>query len=117
MTRETQDMNQKDEVALLKIQNTRKPDQSMFLYWDRTNRFFHTEGLKDLFGVKEVRIDSLNVLGSLEEYAGILTFLLESMSTAKDLSLPYAYQNEFEFEGKKYTLMAEGDYRVLRPVQ
>ena len=72
--------------------------------------------MRDLFGVKEIRIESKNLLRSLERYSHVLSFLLETMSAAKDYNLPYAYQNEFEFGSDKYTLHEEGEYRVLRKI-
>ncbi len=105
--------NPGDDVQLLQIQNNKKPHQVIYLIWDKENNAFKTDGLKALFGVKEIRIAAADVLQSLNEYAFVLSFLLESMSTAEDLSLPYGYQDEFEVEGKKYKLTEEGDFRVL----
>jgi hypothetical protein len=105
-----------DRVELLKIQNSRKPHQVMYLVWNREYKDFRTEGLKDLFGVKEIRITAPNVLQSLQEYAQVLSFLLESMSTAEELHLPYGYQDEFEVGGRKYRLDNEGEYRILNEI-
>jgi hypothetical protein len=109
-------LSEESRPVLLQIQNSKKPDQMIRLVMDRSNGHFETEGLKDLFGVKEIRIETGDVLGSLVEYAGVLSFLLEAMSAAQDLNLPFAYENEFELQGVKYTLYNKGDYRVLQRV-
>lgn len=105
-----------DKTVLLQIQNRQKPAEIIQLVWDKKNNTFETEGLKDLFGVKEIRIQSKGFLQSLERYSHVLSFLLETMSEAENYNLPYAYQNEFEFGREKYTLYKEGDYRVLKQV-
>lgn len=105
-----------DATVLLKIQNSSKPDQLINVVWDRERNEFKTEGLKDLFGVKEIRIDSGDFLQSLQEYGQVLSFLLETMSAAQDLHLPYGYQNEFTVEDVRYSLLDEGDYRVLKRI-
>jgi hypothetical protein len=105
-----------DRTVLLRIQNSRKPDQIIHVVLDRSNGHFETQGLRDLFGVKEIRVETMDILRSLPEYAEVLSFLFESMSTAQDLNLPFGYQNEFEFGDARYTLYDEGDYRVLKKV-
>jgi len=103
-----------DKSLLLQIQNRQRPYEVINLVWDKKNNSFETEGLKNLFGLKEIRIESRNFFQSIEHYAHLLTFLLETMSEAKAFNLPYAYQDEFEFANDKYSLREEGDYRVLR---
>jgi hypothetical protein len=105
-----------DKKVLLQIQNSHKPFEVIHLVWDQRNNSFQTEGLKELFGVKEIRIESKGLLSSLERYGHVLSFLLETMSAAEDYHLPYAYQNEFEFGNEKYTLHEKGDYRVLKQI-
>lgn len=103
-----------DKILLLQIQNRQKPYEVIDLVWDRNNNTFQTEGLNHLFGVKEIRIESRNFFQSIERYAHVLSFLLQTMSDAKEYKLPYAYQNHFEFGSERYTLYEEGDYRVLK---
>jgi len=103
-----------DDTVLLTLQNKAKPDQIIYLVLDKSNGYFRTKGLKDLFGVEEIRVESNDLLESLPEYAGVLSFLFETMSAAEDLRLPYGYQNEFEFGNTSYTLLEEGGYRVLK---
>jgi hypothetical protein len=110
----TKNETSEDRKVLLQIQNSQKPYELIYLVWDRGNNVFQTEGLKNLFGVKEIRVESRGLLGSLERYGHVLSFLLETMSAAKDYHLPYAYQSEFEFGNEKYSLHEEGDYRVLK---
>lgn len=112
----TENPKSEDRTVLLQIQNRQKPYEIIYLIWDKKNDRFETEGLKNLFGVKEIRIESKGFLQSLERYSHVLSFLLETMSEAENYNLPYAYQNEFEFGGAKYTLYEEGDYRVLKQV-
>jgi hypothetical protein len=103
-----------DKILLLQIQNRQKPYEVIDLVWDRNNNTFQTDGLKNLFEVKEIRIESRNFFQSIERYAHVLSFLLQTMSDAKEYKLPYAFQNQFEFGKERYTLYEEGDYRVLK---
>jgi hypothetical protein len=103
-----------DRAVLLTIQNSTKPEQVIYLVYDRSKEHFETEGLRGLFGVKEIKVDRMAALASLEEYAKVLSFLLETMSAALDLKLPYGYQNEFDFNGARYSIYEEGDYRFLK---
>lgn len=105
---------QAEKNVLLQIQNSKKPHQTVSVVYDKERGQFITDGLKDLFRVKEIVVDSPDVLGSLEEYAMVLSFLLESISTAQDLNLPFGYHDQFEFQGVKYSLYQEGDYRHLK---
>ncbi len=106
-----------DKHILMKLQNSNKPDQVVYFVIDRAGGGkFTTQGLKELFGVKEIAVESRNVLESLPEFAEVLSFLFESMSAAQDFRLPFAYQSEFDFAGKKYTLNEEGSHRILRRV-
>lgn len=108
------DSQNDDRKTLLQIQNRQKPEQVIYLVWNKADNTFETTGLKDLFNVKEIRIESEDLMQSLERYGHVLSFLFETMSTAKELNLPYGYQNEFEFGNEKYTLYDAGDYRVLK---
>ena len=111
------DYTPEDSTVLLKIQNKSKPDQLIEVVLDKKNSQFKTQGLKYLFGVKEIRIDSVDLLQSLPEYAQVLSYLLETMSAAQDLHLPYSYQNEFTVENVRYSLLEDGEFRVLRRVE
>jgi hypothetical protein len=110
----TDSLETADKIVLLQIQNRQRPYEVIDLVWNRENDTFQTDGLKNLFGVKEVRIESRNFFQSIERYAHVLSFLLQTMSDAKEFKLPYAYQNQFEFGNERYTLHEEGDYRVLK---
>jgi hypothetical protein len=103
-------------IELLKIQNSRKPEQVISLVRDPDAGGLHTEGLTKLFNVQEIWIDTRNIAEALTEYARILSFLMETMSESEDLHLPYGFQDEFTFEGLRYSLKSEGAYRVLRRV-
>ena len=110
------DAQNEDRKTLLQIQNRQRPDQVIYLVWDRTHNSFETAGLKELFNVKEIRIESEDLMQSLERYGHVLSFLFETMSTAKELNLPYGYQDQFEFGDDKYSLRDAGDYRILRQI-
>jgi hypothetical protein len=103
-----------DQDVLLSIQNSKKPEQKIYLLLDESHEHLETQGLQMLFGLKEIRLDTKEVLQSLEEYAAVLSYIFETISTANDLGLPYRYQNEFEFGGARYTLYEEGEYRTLK---
>jgi hypothetical protein len=50
----------------------------------------------------------------MEEYATLLSFLLETMSAAQDLNLPYIYMEDFEYKGRRYSLTSQNGHRVLK---
>lgn len=103
-----------DKNVLLKIQNSRKPDQIIYLTLVNSDGRFQTRGLRDYFGVDEICIESGEVIQSLPEYAQVLSFLFETMSEAQDLGLPYTYHSEFIFNGTGYTLHKKDDCRQLK---
>jgi hypothetical protein len=107
--------NQHD--VLMTIQNNKRPDQLIFVVRDHDTGGFRTEGLKNLFGVKEIRVDFQELMQAVPEYGEVLSFLLETMSAAKELNLPYAYEDEFNYRNMRFTLHADGDYRVLHRVE
>ncbi|MEN6484927.1 MAG: hypothetical protein ABFD98_08600 [Syntrophobacteraceae bacterium] len=103
-----------DKNVLLKIQNSRKPDQIIYLTLVKPDGRFRTRGLSHYFGVDEICIESGEVIQALPEYAEVLSFLFETMSEAQDLGLPYTYQSEFVFNGLGYTLHKKDDCRHLK---
>jgi len=100
--------------VLLTIQNNKNPDQGIFLVIDESREHLITQGLQALFGLKEIRMATQDVVQSLHEYAQVLSFILETISTAEELGLPYSYQNEFQFGDAAYTLYEEGGHRFLK---
>lgn len=100
-------------AVFLQIQNSRKPDQLISVIMDDSEAHFETQGLRDFFGLDEIRIGRNEFLLSMEEYAALLSFLLETMSEAQDLNLPYSYMDEFEYKGQQYSLIRQNGYRVL----
>ncbi len=106
-----------DANVLLSIQNTRNPAQGIFLVIDESRKHLQTQGLMDHFGLKEIRLDTQDVLEDLHQYAQVLTFILDTITTAGDLGLPYRYQNEFQYGDTNYTLFEEGEYRALKKAE
>lgn len=98
----------------LSIQNNRKPEQIVQFVRVEIDGHFETEGLRELFGLSEIRVEATDVFRSFEEITGVLSFLLDTMSEAQDLNLPYAYAPEFQLNGQVYRLEEEEGYRVLR---
>jgi hypothetical protein len=103
-----------DPDVLMSIQNNKNPEQVIYLVLDESRQYLETQGLKALFGLKEIRLDTQAVIESLQEYAQVLSHILESITTGNDLGLPYGYQNEFRFLNDNYTLYEEGDHRLLK---
>ena len=103
-----------DQDVLLTIQNNKNPDQGIFLVIDESREHVETQGLQAFFGLKEIRIATQDIVESLHEYAQVLSFILETISTAEELGLPYSYQNEFRFGDAVYTLYEEGEHRFLK---
>lgn len=104
-----------EKETLLRIHNSKDPTQLVEVNWDPENKFFVTKGLKELFHIKEIRIRPEDFLSRIEEYARLIGWLLETMSQAEDLHLPFGYENHFSFGGKEYDLVDSGDYKLLLP--
>ncbi len=75
---------------------------------------FETRGLSGLFDLDEIWIGRNEFLVSMEEYAILLSYLLETMSEAQDLNLPYSYMEDFEYKGQRYSLIRQDGHRVLK---
>ncbi len=103
-----------EQDILMSIQSSRNPEQAILLVADDSREHLETQGLQALFGLKEIRLSTQDVVESLQEYAQVLSFILETITTAEELGLPYSYQNEFQFQNVNYTLYEEGKYRFLR---
>ena len=100
--------------VFLQIQNSKKPDQIISVVLDQKDAHFETQGLYSLFGVDEVWIERDEFLASMEEYAVVLSFLLETMSAGQDFNLPYTYLEQFDYKGQRYTLTRQDSHRVLK---
>ncbi len=107
-------MTQVNSAVFLQIQNSKKPEQIINLILDDSNERFETQGLNVHFGQEEIRIEKDEFLQQMDEYAQVLSFLLETMSAAQDMNLPYGYQDRFDYRGKKYSLLRENRHRVLK---
>ena len=105
-----------DDSILLRIQNSAKADQIVQLVYNKSSNSLETQGLATLFKVKEIRLESMEALTELSEYAEVLSFLVESMSRAMDYNLPFYYHSDFEYQGKKYNLRDDNDHKVLKRV-
>lgn len=111
------DLGGQENAVFLQIQNSKKPDQMISVVLDEQNAHFETSGLHGLFGVDEIWIDREEFLASMEEYAMVLSFLLETMSAGQDFNLPYAYLDVFEYKGRQYSLMRQNGHRLLKRVE
>jgi len=109
-----QDMTTPGNALFLQIQNSKKPEQIISLVLNEADGRFETQGLKLHFGVEEIVIERNDFLQWMEEYAQVISFLLETMSAAQDLNLPYGYQDRFEFRGQDYLLSSYNGYRLLQ---
>lgn len=105
-----------EQNVLMTIQNNRNPSQVIYLVFDGTHRYLQTNGLREIFGLKEILLETSDVVQDVQEYAALLGRIMEMISAAEDLHLPFRYQEEFEFNGQHYTLEEQGEFRVLKKV-
>jgi hypothetical protein len=103
-----------DNAVFLQIQNSKKPEQIISVIMSEPDAHFETRGLKGLFDLDEIWIERNEFLVSMEQYAMLLSFLLETMSEAQDLNLPYSYMENFEYKGQRYSLVRQDSYRILK---
>jgi hypothetical protein len=111
------DITQPGGAVILQIQNSKKPEQIISVVLKEENGHFETRGLWELFGVEEIWIDRMEFMEWMDEFAMLLSFLLETMSAGQDLNLPYGYQDKFEYKGHRYTLFSTNGHRVLNRLE
>ncbi|MHC1742738.1 MAG: hypothetical protein AB9873_06865 [Syntrophobacteraceae bacterium] len=112
MEHETTDPN-----LLMTLQNSKRPEQVIHVVRDESSGYFETRGLRQLFGVDEIRVEASELAIAVTEYAQVLSFLMETMSAARDFGLPYAYQDVFEFSNVRYSLQGRDGYRFLKKLE
>lgn len=103
-----------DPNLLMTLQNSKKPDQLIHVVRDESSGYYETRGLRQLFGVEEIRIEAGELAVAVQDYAQVLSFLMETMSAARDFGLPYAYQDLFEFANVRYSLHGRDGFRFLK---
>jgi len=101
-------------AVILQVQNSRKPEQIISVALDEGSGHFETQGLRVLFGLEEVWIERTEFMEWMDEFASVVSFLLETMSAAQDLNLPYGYRDKFEYKGHQYTLFSINGHRELK---
>lgn len=106
-----------DPNLLMTLQNSKRPDQVVHVVRDEQSGYFETRGLRQLFGVEEIRFEANDLAFSVPQYAQVLSFLIETMATAKEFGLPYAYQDVFEYANERYTLYGREGYRHLTKIK
>ena len=74
------DMPNSGNAVFLHIENSKKPDQIISVIMSVSEGYFETRGLEGLFGLDEISIERNEFLISMEEYAILLSYLLETMS-------------------------------------
>ncbi len=107
-------LSHQEPSVLIQIQNSKKPEQTINVVVNQEEHCAETQGLKSLFNVDEIRIDMQDIVSSVQEFAMVLSFLLETMSAGEEMGLPYAYQETFEYGGTRYHLKKEKGHRWLK---
>lgn len=107
------DFDANDSNVLMTLQNSKNPDQVIYVIRDEQKDYVETQGLRKLFGVDELRIKTSEMVRDVSEYAQVLSFLMETMSAARELGLPYMYQDLFEYANARYSLYGQDGYRLL----
>ena len=101
------------EMIIATIANQKNPGQVVEIVHFPEEGIFGTRGVTAHFQLKEIAVPQVLMLAEMQEYIGILSYILERIATAADLQLPFRYEPEFEVGDSRFSLEDSGDYMIL----
>lgn len=93
-----------NENVIARIQNRLNKDQCVNLVYLPSMGVFITEGIFQVFGIKEIVIPSYLVIKDLELIGSILSTILEDMARCAERGQNYKMIERFELFGKNYVI-------------
>jgi len=95
------------------ISNRVNPGQEVAIKYLRRESAFVTSGLKTYFGMKEILVPVHLVAIDLQLVGTILSAILEKISHAHEMDVPFHYVPGFEVMGKAYNITEYGEFMKL----
>jgi hypothetical protein len=101
------------EMIIATIANQKNPAQVVEIVHLPEEGIFTTRGVGIHFQLKEIAVPQVLMLAEMQEYTGVLSYILERIATAADLQLPFRYEPEFALGDSIFSLEDSGDYLIL----
>jgi hypothetical protein len=98
---------------LATIANTKDPIQRVEIVHLPDKQLFVTRGISQNFRLQEIAIPQSQMLAEIQVVTRLLSHVLERIVTAAELGLPFQYDYDFEFGGRRYRLEKRDDYLLL----
>jgi len=95
------------------IKNKRNPDQGIEIIYVRSENAFCTSGIRGLLNMKEILIPVYLVANDFQLVGAIISAILERISAAEEMGVPFEYARRFEVMDRVYTLSESGDFMKL----
>ena len=95
------------------ISNRDKPEQEVAIKYLRRESAFVTSGMKTYFGMKEILVPVHLVAIDIQLVGTILSAILEKISHAHEMDVPFHYVPGFEVMGKVYHITEYGEFMKL----
>lgn len=105
------------ELIVATIANQKNPAQVVQIVHQPDQYNFITRGISVHFGLKEIAVPQDLMLPAIQEMTEVLSYILERIATADDLSLPFRYDPEFNVGDRSYILREKEDLMILQRKQ
>jgi hypothetical protein len=105
------------ELIVATIANQKNPAQVVHIVHQPDRYNFVTRGISVHFGLKEIAVPQNLMLPAIEEMTEVLSYILERIATANDLSLPFRYDPEFKLGNRNYILQEKQNFIILQRKQ
>jgi hypothetical protein len=92
------------EFKIAEIKNRHREDEIVHILYVPSFNAFITEGIHDIFGLKEILIPAYMVVKDLELIGSIISIILEDMSVAREQNDSFKFTKKFELMGKCYVM-------------
>jgi len=113
MVESLSDPEASQELIVATIANQKNPAQVVEIVHQPAKDNFVTRGISVHFGLKEIAVPQNLMLPAIQEMTEVLSYVLERIATADDLSLPFHYDPVFNVGNRSYILQEKEDLMVL----